>query len=66
MKKICLIIAMLAMGVLSCGNNDNENSATVPENNTQNVQNLEQSQQTENKEISSNENSSSDGEGNYA
>ena len=62
MKKICLIIAMLAMGVLSCGNNDNENSATVPENNTQNVQNLEQSQQTENKEISSNENSSSDGE----
>ena len=66
MKKICLIIAMLAMGVLSCGNSDNENSATVPENNTQNVQNVEQSQQTENKETSSNENSSSNGEGNYA
>ena len=66
MKKICLIIAMLAMGVLSCGNSDNENSAAAPENNTQNVQNVEQPQQTENKETSSNENSSSNGEGNYA
>lgn len=66
MKKIFLLITILAIGVLSCGNNDKENSATVPENNTQNVQNVEQPQQTENKEISSNENSSSDGEGNYA
>lgn len=66
MKKICLIIAMLAMGVLSCGNSDNENSAAAPENNTQNVQNVEQPQQTENKETSSNENSSSNGEGNYS
>ena len=57
MKKIFLLITILAIGVLSCGNNDKENSATVPENNTQNL---------ENKEISSNENSSSDGEGNYA
>ena len=49
MKKIFLLITILAIGVLSCGNNDNENSATVPENNTQNVQNVEQPQQTENK-----------------
>ena len=66
MKKIFLLITILAIGVLSCGNNDNENSAAAPENNTQNVQNVEQPQQTENKETSSNENSSSNGEGNYA
>ena len=62
MKKICLIIAMLAMGVLSCGNSDNENSAAAPKNNTQSVQNVEQPQQAENKEAANNENSSSDGE----
>ena len=62
MRKICLIIAMLAMGVLSCGNSDNENSAAAPKNNTQSVQNVEQPQQAENKEAANNENSSSDGE----
>ena len=41
MKKIFLLIAILAIGVLSCGNNDNKNISAAPENNTQNVQNVE-------------------------
>ena len=66
MKKIFLLITILAMGVLSCANNNNENSAAASENNTQNVQNVEQPQQIENKKADDNENSSSEGEGTYA
>ncbi|WP_304179131.1 pantothenate kinase [Leptotrichia trevisanii] len=66
MKKIFLLITILAMGVLSCANNSNENSAAASENNTQNVQNVEQPQQIENKKADGNENSSSEGEGTYA
>ena len=58
MKKIFLLIAILAIGVLSCGNNDNKNISAAPENNTQNV---EQTQQHASNEININQNSSSDG-----
>ena len=40
MKKIFLLITILAIGVLSCGNNDNKNISAAPENNTQNVEQI--------------------------
>ncbi|WP_026747833.1 hypothetical protein [Leptotrichia trevisanii] len=60
MKKIFLLIAILAISVLSCGNNDNKNISAAPENNTQNVEQI--IQQHASNEININQNSSSDRE----
>ena len=60
MKKIFLLIAILAIGVLSCGNNDNKNISAAPENNTQNVEQI--IQQHASNEINISQNSSSDRE----